>query len=454
VVNITAAAVLEGITMPANVTPEQLSFWRELMAPFHPLELSEAPARCGKKTPTYMDKRALSNPLDSVCGPHGWYPEFEAVNWAYKCRPHILVPTGNGSWVFMHKQDGAGFEKMGSLNNTTGELEHDVDDDGKSAYANALPPRGPATPGDVGRHCCQKGMPTSLDPIAVVQPGGASAPVASRSQATVDRDFQEVAGNVQPHDFQAAAHRHNAGTPPAGRWRGSSACRIPRLANSAFACSKEKVFETHVVDHIQEGGRERGWGAAFAVWTEEQVETIPKEAIAVIEGLARYKRQIDHIQAQCQGKIDPTRTRDAQAPAQPAGTHGENDPPSSQGVDVADLGKTPMFRMRHLVKSIGLESTRTELKVLFGQIASCVPIASGKMGKMLESLLGLVSWSGRGACSGSSSGRPATRRPRGPPCGATFASRRQWLVLPSRWPLQPEARVSFGPGPSVADRRA
>jgi len=90
------------IDMSIKMSAEQLSYWQTLLAPFYKSELGEVPARGGKKTLTYIDKRALSNRLDSVCGPHGWFIEYEATTRGYKFRLHILVPTGNGTWVFMH----------------------------------------------------------------------------------------------------------------------------------------------------------------------------------------------------------------------------------------------------------------------------------------------------------------------------------------------------------------
>lgn len=74
-----------------KLTAEQLSFWKELLAPFARNELSTVPKRGGKGDLTYLDKRALENRLDTVCGPHGWYPEYEATNRGYKCRLHILI---------------------------------------------------------------------------------------------------------------------------------------------------------------------------------------------------------------------------------------------------------------------------------------------------------------------------------------------------------------------------
>src|SRR4051812_40017229 len=77
------------------MTDLQSAFYHALLAPFAPHELSEVPARGGggKKTLTYLDKRALENRLDTVCGPAGWRPEYEATNRGYRCTLALLVPT-------------------------------------------------------------------------------------------------------------------------------------------------------------------------------------------------------------------------------------------------------------------------------------------------------------------------------------------------------------------------
>jgi hypothetical protein len=57
------------------MTDLQREFYNALFAPFHDYELSEVAGR-GTKTLTYIDKRALENRLDTVCGPAGWRPEY------------------------------------------------------------------------------------------------------------------------------------------------------------------------------------------------------------------------------------------------------------------------------------------------------------------------------------------------------------------------------------------
>jgi hypothetical protein len=47
--------------MPVKMVPHQLEFFRELLAPFAPSELSEVPARGGQRTLTCIDKRVLEN---------------------------------------------------------------------------------------------------------------------------------------------------------------------------------------------------------------------------------------------------------------------------------------------------------------------------------------------------------------------------------------------------------
>jgi len=51
-----------------TLTKLQSAFFQALLAPFRDKELSKAPARGSKKTQTYIDKRALENRLDTVCG--------------------------------------------------------------------------------------------------------------------------------------------------------------------------------------------------------------------------------------------------------------------------------------------------------------------------------------------------------------------------------------------------
>ena len=84
-------------------------------------------SRGGKKL-TYIDKRSLSNRLGSVCGPKGWDIEFEPTGRQITAGLGIICPTFKEETCLWHyKEDGAGFEEMGSTNKTTGEFEHDLD---------------------------------------------------------------------------------------------------------------------------------------------------------------------------------------------------------------------------------------------------------------------------------------------------------------------------------------
>jgi hypothetical protein len=142
----------------------------------------------------------------------------------------------------------------------------------------------------------------------------------------------------------------------------------------------EKEFETRIVNGMQGGGSDRGWGTVFSDWNAEQVEVIAKEAIAHIKTLPTYKGQFDHIDTSAGEQVD-------QSP-------NASPPPTVDNIVKPDLGvlrKTLMSLMQeHVLKSIGREATATELKAAFGQIASHCPNGAGHMGEVPESLAGLV----------------------------------------------------------------
>lgn len=264
--------------MIAQITPDQLAFWRALLAPFADHELSVVPSRGSKKELTYLDKRALENRLDTVCGPHGWYPEYEATARGYKCRLHLLVSMANGSWVWMHKEDGAGFEEMGSLDKQTGEREADVDNDEKSGYTNALR-RAAQDAWGIGRYLYQKGVPLWLDldarPLAALP---ASAPLAPRPRAEYD-------GAPAPQ-------------PPAGNGpRTFDNFKIPRPGKAVFAWAKEmeKEFETQLTNGMKREAINRGYSPTFTDWDEAQVQDICTGVINFVMTLPTYKGQFDHM---------------------------------------------------------------------------------------------------------------------------------------------------------------
>ena len=135
-----------------ELTELQQSFFHALLAPFHEQELSHAPGR-GTSELTYIDKRAIENRLDTVCGLGGWYPAYRSIEpGLIVCELSILVPgpeatmppTLDNGWYWMAKEDGAGYEGM--VKKSGGELVADADNDSKSAITNALAGL-PRTPG-------------------------------------------------------------------------------------------------------------------------------------------------------------------------------------------------------------------------------------------------------------------------------------------------------------------
>jgi hypothetical protein len=167
--------------MPVKMVPHELAFWRELLAPFDDNQLSVT--KRGGKDLTYVDRRSVYNRLNSVCGPSGRRPEFEATARGYKCRLSILCATYEVDvYDWTAKEDGAGFEEIGSNNTKTGESEADVDNDEKSGYTNAS--RCAALDGGgIGRHFYRKDIPSFLASNAVTGQAPTPPPVAASGQA-------------------------------------------------------------------------------------------------------------------------------------------------------------------------------------------------------------------------------------------------------------------------------
>lgn len=370
--------------MPVKMAPHQLAFWRELLAPFPDSQLSET-SRGGKKL-TYIDKRALTNRLDSVVGPHGWYPEYEPTARGYKCRLYISIPMATpGTEVFMHKEDGAGFEEMGSTNKTTGEFEYDVDNDEKSGYTNAFR-RAAQDAWGIGRYLYKKGIPSFLDPNATANHTAPTLPAVE--------PFQPSAPPAELADRQAPMQSTREPAPaPAARPTPANASpaydnfKIPKPGKSVFAWTKEmeKTFETKLVDGLGRDGEEEGWGKQFADWNEIQVNTICLKAIGYIRQLPTYKGQFEHL--------FPGGVPDAKIPT--AHGSGPNTPAPAAGVNVADLRKALMVRMQALVtKQTGQTADTAGLKAVFNAVAAAAKNEQGHTGEIPESLSKLtdVTW--------------------------------------------------------------
>jgi len=360
------------------MAPHQLAFWRELLAPFPNDALSTT--RRGGKELTYIDKRSLSNRLDSVCGPHGWYVEYEATARGYKCRLFISVPMGNpDTYVFMHKEDGAGFEEMGAKNRDTGEFEYDVDNDEKSAYTNAFR-RAAQDAWGIGRYLYQKGIPSFLDPNA--RPD-APPPQSSFPQNAAQAAAANMAARPETPTARAAAEA--AATPPSPAQPQSQNgkvydnFKIPRAGSSVFAWVKEmeKTFETQLVGGMGSDGERITGTKIMKDWTQEQVNEIAGGVIGYIKTLPSYKGQFDHL------------ATSAPAPAAQEATAQPTQAPA-QGFDAAalpDLRKDLATQLQaFLHHQLGRPATPDELGRSLKTIAAEVPNGGGELGLAPEKL--------------------------------------------------------------------
>lgn len=354
-----------------QMTPEQLAFWRALLAPFHPDELSTVPRRGGKGDLTYLDKRALENRLDTVCGPDGWYPEYEATARGYKCRLHVLVPTRSGSWVWMHKEDGAGFEEMGSYNKQTNEWEADVDNDEKSGYTNALR-RAAQDAWGIGRYLYRKGIPAWLDPGAspddALRPQAQPDQIAGRRQHRSDADESPARNVPAPSPATGAVAQPPALAPAEG-------FAIPTVGKGVYQWCKrmEEHFRTKLVDGMRRGAGERGLDPSkFFAWDQQSVDGICREAIAFIKTLPTYKGEYEHVDATSPA---PRKNPDSSAPVS----------------ELSDLKKSLWARIVALVETqIGRKPNTAELSAAFGNIAAESQTGSGHLGEIPESLKSLT----------------------------------------------------------------
>lgn len=363
--------------MPVKMSDKQLEFWQELLAPFAEHELSEVPARGGQGKLTYIDKRALENRLDSVCGPTGWFPEYEATQRGYKCRLWILCPAFSPAdvWTWHYKEDGAGFEEMGKFNKQTQEFEVEVDNDEKSGYTNALR-RAAQDAWGIGRYLYRKGIPTFLDPNAraperpkaPTPPPCASSPSAPPAELR-DRETPPASTREQPKSPPAQSAPTSYGNSQPAQGHGNF--KLPPAGKPVFAWTKEmeKVFQTKLVDGMGQEGERRGWGKQFADWDQNQANEICKNAIHFLMTLPTYKGQFDYMFA------------DKVAPGGPAAN------PPGHGINIADLRRDLSTKIQALLhRQFGRAAEKSELAQAFKNISHECVNSGGTNGEVCESL--------------------------------------------------------------------
>ncbi len=361
--------------MPVELTPHELAFWRELFAPFPDSSLSYT--KRGGKELVYLDKRSITNRLDSVCGPSGWKPEYEPTARGYKCRLSIRVPFGDGSWDWLAKEDGAGFEEMGATNKATGEFEYDVDNDEKSGYTNAFR-RAAQDAWGIGRYLYKKGIPTFLDPNQrASEPTRELPPIDSVSSAAAIPPT-ELADRQIP-DRKPEPQKESSPIAKFDNWK------IPTHGKSVFEWAREmeKAFETEIVVGMRNHGEREGWTRQLASWNQPQVNTAAIEVMRFCRELKSYKGQFEHLWPG--GVPDPKIKTVAAQGSEPAPA------PVEPGVNVADVRRELITKMKALIlKQTGRTPDNAKLKEAFESIAVNAANAAGNSGEVPESLSGLT----------------------------------------------------------------
>lgn len=345
-----------------TMTERQLAFWRALLAPFRPEELSEVPARGGKRTLTYLDSRALMNRLDSVCGPHGWDIEYRPTERGYTARMGILVPTGNDSWLWLYKEDGAGFEEMGGKNRETGEWEADVDNDEKSGYTNALR-RVAQNAWGIGRYLYQKGIPSFLDPNA--------QPLAQAlTPARPPEPAREPTPAAPPSPSPAAPQ---SPAPAQVRPEGAKTFRMPKPGKGVFAWAKEveQHFQTSIINGMKETAKSRGWDTMFTSWDQDQINHVCGDVIGYLKSLDNYAGEFDEVQTGAQRAAATATAASARAASEP----------------IADLKRKLWAAVKALIQlQTGADATDATAKEAVVNISAEARNGQGHAGEVLDSL--------------------------------------------------------------------
>lgn len=353
-----------------RATGRQLAFWRELLAPFAPHEIESANGY------EYVDKRVLSNRLDSVCGPDGWDVEYRPTARGYTCRIGIACPDESGNYLWRYKEDGGGFSGMGQYKTKwnpdtrqkekTDEWETDANNDEKSAYTNAFR-RAAQDCWGIGRYLYKQGIPTFLDPDAQAAPAREFTQEQASPPSGVNPD-RRVEQQASQQNSQAPSKLNLPGTGP---------------AVFAWAKEQERTFSTEIIKGMGREGEKQGWGSTFKDWSQPQVNTICLGAIKSIRELPAYKGQYEHLFPG--GAPDPK--------IQQQKGSGPQTTQPAPGVNVADLRKKLLDATKALlskqqgkpVAEVPVEDVRSAFKV----IAAAAANSQGQTGEVPESLSGM-----------------------------------------------------------------
>ncbi len=356
-----------------HMSPTQLQFWRDLLAPFPGEALSVKTV--GGRELTYIDKRSLANRLDNIVGPDGWYAEYrDEGGRGLVCRLHLYVPTRDG-WAWRHKEDGGSDEGM--TKKAGGQQVEDTDNSFKSEFTNAFR-RAAQDAWGIGRYLYQKGIPDWLDPRCPVE-----AVCGRQDQAVVGHPPREPVearpnGDAPAADLAREAREQLAAPTPAER------LDLPAAGRDVYAWVRamEQRFKTSLLGGVRQGAEKRGLNPAqLYAWPQDKVNEIIGEAIDFIMTLPTYRGEFEHVTPGAPVPVAAPSEPPAPTAAAPANT---GDPLAPQKRELmAKIGA-------HIERQLGVKPTNEQLKAAFQTVAAECQTGSGHVGEVPGSLKDLA----------------------------------------------------------------
>ena len=148
---------------------------------------------------------------------------------------------------------------------------------------------------------------------------------------------------------------------------------LPRNGKSVFAWAKlmENTFGAKLMPVMAAKAKSLGYPSTVGDWNESQTKVVSLFAAGHCTKSANYRGQFDHLASEI---------ADSEAAAPIA-------PPKTTGVNVADLRKELVNKMKALIaKQTGRDSTVAECKAMFKKIAPQCQTSTGHTGVVPESL--------------------------------------------------------------------
>jgi hypothetical protein len=150
--------------------------------------------------------------------------------------------------------------------------------------------------------------------------------------------------------------------------------QLPRPGGSVWRWAKDMEFrfKTSIVSGMQKHAERIGISSAFSQWDEAQVQTICLGAVRYCMNQRSYKGEFEHLNDKL--GVEESSSKNLA-------------PPAGQGVNVADVRRDLMTRIRALINyQTGRDADDRESKEMFQDIAPQCTNERGDTGEVPESL--------------------------------------------------------------------